>query len=159
MIKPTKKSEIQRHWHLIDAKGQILGRLASKITPLLIGKNKPYFVRNLDCGDYVVVINAKEVKVTGKKEQQKYYYSYSGYPDGLKKISLGELRRKSPEKIIINAVSKMLPKNKLRDRWLARLFVFPSETHLYEDKFKAQEKTAANQKQKIKKGEDKNAKE
>jgi len=152
MIKPTKKSEIKREWHLIDAKGQVLGRLATQIVPLLLGKNKPYFVRNLDCGDYVVVINAKEVKVTGKKEEQKYYYSYSGYPGGLKKVSLAQMRQKSPEKIILNAVSKMLPKNKLRDLWLAKLHIFAGSEHPYKDKFKAAEPKANKEKGKGKNG-------
>ncbi len=141
MIKATKKSQIQRQWHLVDAKDQILGRLATQIVPLLLGKNKPYFVKNLDCGDHVVVINAKDIKVTGKKEEQKFYYSYSGYPGGLKKLSFSQLRERAPEKIIINAVSKMLPKNKLRDKWLAKLHVYADANHPYQDKFKVSEKS------------------
>jgi len=136
MLKPTKKSEIKRGWHLLDAKNQILGRLATKIAQLLMGKNKPYFVRHLDCGDYVVVVNAKEVKVTGKKEKQKQYYRYSGYPGGLKKETLEHLRRRFPEKIIIEAVKGMLPQNKLKDKMLGRLFVFADDNHPYKDKFK-----------------------
>lgn len=136
MIRPTKKSEIEASWHLIDAKDQVLGRLASSITPLLTGKRKPYFVRNLDCGDHVVVINAKDILVTGKKENEKFYYSYSGYPGGLKKISLAQMRERFPERIIINAVSKMLPNNKLRALWLKKLHVFAKSEHEYQDKFK-----------------------
>ncbi|TSC54370.1 MAG: large subunit ribosomal protein L13 [Microgenomates group bacterium LiPW_16] len=97
VLKPTRQSEIKRDWHLVDAKGQILGRLATVIAGLLMGKTKPYFVRHLDCGDFVVVINAKDVKVTGKKEKQKIYTRYSGYPGGLKRETLGQLRKVSRE--------------------------------------------------------------
>jgi len=135
MIKSTKKSEIKINWHLIDAKDQVLGRLACRITPLLTGKRKLYFVRNLDCGDHVVVINAKDILVTGKKEKEKFYYSYSGYPSGLKKVSLAQVRERFPERIIINAVSKMLPNNKLRASWMKKLHVFPDSENSYEDKF------------------------
>jgi len=135
MLKPTRKKEIKADWHLIDARGQVLGRLATQIVPLLLGKSKPYFVRNLDCGDHVVVINAREVVVTGKKEEQKFYYSYSGYPGGLKKLSLAQIRERYPEKIIANAVSKMLPNNKLRPLWLKKLHVFAGSEHNYKDKF------------------------
>ncbi|MGB9637317.1 MAG: 50S ribosomal protein L13 [Microgenomates group bacterium] len=138
MIKPTRKKEIKTDWHLIDARGQVLGRLATEIVPLLLGKNKPYFVKSLDCGDHVVVINAREVRVTGKKEEQKFYYSYSGYPGGLKKLALAQMRERFPERIIINAVSKMLPKNKLRSAWLKKLHVFAGNEHDYQDKFEAQ---------------------
>ena len=132
----TKKSEIKRNWHLVDAKGQILGRLATKIANLLVGKNKPYFVPNLDCGDYVVVVNAKEIKVTGKKETQKQYYHHSGYPGGFKKITFAAQMAKDPRKIIYHAVAGMLPKNKLRDKRLARLKIFVGNQHPYEEKFK-----------------------
>lgn len=135
MLKPTKKSQIRRNWHLIDAQGKILGRLASIITPLLVGKNKPYFVSHLDCGDYVVVINAAGIKLTGRKEKQKKYYSYSGYPGGLKIEPFLELKKRFPEKIIINAVKNMLPKNKLRSCWLKKLHVFADSVHPYADKF------------------------
>ena len=136
VTKTTKAKEIKREWHLIDAKDKVLGRLATKIAQLLMGKNKPYFTHHLDCGDYVVVINAKEVKVTGKKEKQKIYYHHSGYPGGLKETPLWMLREKHPERIIINAVSGMLPKNKLRAGRLTRLKVQPGGEHPYKDKFK-----------------------
>ena len=145
MIRATKKSEIERKWHLLDAKGQVLGRLASKITSLLLGKNKPYFVKNLDCGDHVVVINAKEVVLTGRKEKQKIYTSYSGYPGGLKKTSVAQLRSIHPERIIERAVLNMLPKNKLRALWLRKLHISAGTEHLYQDKLKAtKEKNAQN---------------
>lgn len=132
----TKASQIQRTWHKIDLKGKVLGRVSTQIANLLMGKSKSYFVRHLDCGDYVVVVNAKDVVVTGKKEEQKKYYQYSGYPGGLKSQTLRELREKKPEEIIIHAVKGMLPQNKLRDRMLARLHVFLGEENPYEDKFK-----------------------
>jgi len=129
-----KKSEIKRNWHLIDAKGQILGRLATKIANLLMGKSKPYFVSHLDCGDYVVVINASQVKVSGRKAQQKKYYRYSGYPGGLKETTFFQQIVKDPRKIIGHAVAGMLPKNKLRDKRLVRLKIFAGEEHPYKDK-------------------------
>lgn len=137
---PTKISEVKRSWHLVDVKGKILGRIASAISVLLMGKSKPYFVRNLDVGDYVVVTNAKDVKVTGKKEVLKKYYRYSGFPGGLRVEALGDLRKRMPEEIILHAVKGMLMQNKLRDRMMGRLFVFAGEEHAYKDKFKAQEK-------------------
>ena len=132
----TKASDITREWHLIDVKDKALGRIASEIAQLLLGKSKPYFVRNLDCGDYVVVVNAKEVKATGKKEEQKKYYRHSGYPGGFKIESLKELRARKPEDIITHAVKGMLPDNRLKGRMLTRLFVFAGEEHTYTDKFK-----------------------
>jgi large subunit ribosomal protein L13 len=139
MIKSTKKDEIKRGWHLIDAKGQVLGRMATRIVPLLTGKNKPCFVRHLDCGDHVVVINAQLITVSGRKETQKKYTSYSGYPGGLKEIPFDRLRERQPEKIIEKAVYNMLPKNKLRDQFMSRLHVFAGAEHRYEDKFKKKE--------------------
>lgn len=132
----TKALHIKRVWHLVDIKGKTLGRIASDIAQLLMGKSKPYFVRNLDCGDYVVVVNASQVKVTGKKEVLKKYYTYSGYPGGLKIEALGDLRKRKPEKIISHAVKGMLPQNKLQDRMMTRLFIFKDEDHGYTDKFK-----------------------
>lgn len=135
-IKPTKASQILRKWHLVDAKDKIIGRLASQITVLLLGKNKPYFVNYLDCGDYVVVINAQEIKSTGKKERNKIYTRYSGYPGGLKVTNLEKLRKEHPERIIEFAVKNMLPKNKLRSLRMARLKVYAGTDHPYKDKFK-----------------------
>lgn len=132
----TKLTDIKREWHLVNLKGKTLGRAASEIAQLLMGKSKPYFVRNLDCGDYVVVINAKLVKTTGKKEEQKKYYRHSGYPGGFKVESLKELRERKPENIIQHAVKGMLPDNRLKDRMLARLSIFAGEEHTYGDKFK-----------------------
>jgi large subunit ribosomal protein L13 len=136
LTQSTKVSDIKRAWHLVDVKDKPLGRVSSEIAQLLMGKRKPYFVRNLDCGDYVVIVNAKEVKATGNKEEQKNYYRHSGYPGGFKSETLKELRARKPEDIIIHAVKGMLPQNKLRDKMLRRLFVFAGEQHKYEDKFK-----------------------
>ncbi len=121
MAMNTKASDIKRATHTVDAKDQVLGRLSTKVAQLLVGKSKPYFVRHLDCGDFVTVTNAKSVKVTGKKESQKVYTRYSGYPAGLKKTTLGDLRKDNPTEIIHHAVWGMLPNNKLRDIWITRL--------------------------------------
>lgn len=129
--KPIKESEIKREWYLFDAKDQILGRLVSKVAPILIGKHKPNYVPYLDMGDYVVVINSKMVRVTGKKETDKKYSYYSGYPGGLKIKTFSELKEKNPTEIIRHAVLGMLPKNKLRDRRIKRLFIFPDEKHTF----------------------------
>ncbi len=136
MTKPTKTSDIKRDWHLFNVKGKILGRSATEIAGLLIGKGKPYFSKNLDCGDYVVVINASEIMVTGKKETDKIYTRYSGYPGGLRKRTLAEMRHARPEEIIRHAVSGMLPKNKLRASMLKKLFVYSGSEHPYSDKIK-----------------------
>ena len=115
--------DIQRKWHLIDAQGEILGRLSTKIAELLMGKNKVNFVRHLDLGDYVVVINAEKIVLTGNKEQNKLYHHHSGYPGGLRTTSVSKTRSEHPERLIVHSVSGMLPKNKLRDQRLTRLKV------------------------------------
>ncbi|MEK7186539.1 MAG: 50S ribosomal protein L13 [Patescibacteria group bacterium] len=132
----TKASQIKRDWHLINLKDKILGRESVAIAHFLMGKSKPYFVRNLDCGDNVVVVNAKFVKVTGKKETDKKYYRHSGYPGGFKVRTFKELMETKPEEIIRHAVRGMLPQTRLRDRMLTRLFVFEDDNHPYADKIK-----------------------
>lgn len=149
----TKASDIKRDWHLIDLKEKTLGRISTDIAKLLMGKGKPYFVRNLDLGDYVVVVNAKEVVVTGKKELNKKYHRHSGYPGGKKEESLQALRLRKPEEIIIHAVRGMLPQNKLRDKMLKRLFVFKGIEHKYEDKFKNPASQQGGQKLKVESSE------
>jgi len=134
--KPVSAKTIERKWHLIDVKGKIVGRIAPEIAKLLQGKGKVDYAPYLDNGDYVVVINAKDVKFTGKKLDDKIYTRYSGYPDGLKQTTAGELLRRNPTRIVKEAVSGMLPKNKLRDRRLARLYVYPEATHPYQHKLK-----------------------
>jgi large subunit ribosomal protein L13 len=137
MTKPTKISDIKRSWHLIDVGGKTLGRVVSSIATILMGKSKPYFVSNLDCGDYVVVTNAEKVKVTGRKELQRYYFRHSGYPGGDVKETLIDLRKRNPTDIIRLTILGMLPQNKLRDRMLTRLFIFKGSEHPYIDKFKS----------------------
>lgn len=137
MTKPTRQSDIKREWHLVDVKDQVLGRRSTHIANLLMGKKKPYFVRHLDGGDYVVVINAGKVAVTGKKEEGKKYYRHSGFPGGLKVETLKDLRKRKPEEIIKHSVKGMLPQNRLRDRMLKRLFIFEGEEHPYGEKFKS----------------------
>ena len=137
----TKEKDIKRDWHLMDEKEQTLGRFAVAVAHELMGKKKPYFVNHLDCGDTVVVINAKLVKVTGNKENLKKYTNYSGYPGGLRTRTLKEVRAKMPEEVISRAVAGMLPKNKLRAKMLKRLFVFADENHKYDDKFKKEVKS------------------
>jgi large subunit ribosomal protein L13 len=100
----TKPKDIKREWHLVDVKGKVLGRVATQIAQLLIGKHKPYFTPHLDCGDYVVVVNAAQVKVTGKKKKKKVYYWHTGYPGGLKSLTFEQLMQKDPRKIIWYAV-------------------------------------------------------
>lgn len=138
MTEGTKASQITRSWHHVDVNDKVLGRIATDIAKLLMGKNKAYFVRNLDCGDYVIVTNAKNIKVTGKKEKLKTYYRHSGYPGGFKAERLEELRGRCPEEIIRHAVSGMLPQNRLRDQMLKRLKVFADGEHPYEEKIKSQ---------------------
>jgi len=135
-----KKKDIKRKWHLFDLKGKIIGRTATTIAQLLQGKDKVYFTPHLDCGDYVVVINASQVKVSGKKRKNKLYYRHSGYPGGLKKVTFEQQLEKDPTKIVKWAVKNMLPKNKLRKKRLTRLRVFSNSDHCYEDKFEIKSK-------------------
>ena len=142
-MQATKASEIKREWHLIDVDGKTLGRVSTQIANLLMGKSKPYFVRNLDCGDYVVVINTKKIKVTGNKELKKVYYRHSGYPGGFKSETLGEMRNRNSNGIIEHAVKGMLPQNRLRDDMLNRLKMFEGAEHTYAEKFGKKEKGEA----------------
>lgn len=136
MKKTYLPKKIERQWHLIDAKNKVLGRLASQIAFLLCGKHKSIYTPHIDVGDWVVVINAKDIKVTGKKLEQKKYWRYTGYPGGIKKKVLKELMGQNPTKVIIHAVSGMLPKNRLRRGRLKRLKIFLNAEHPYKDKFK-----------------------
>jgi len=133
--KVTKASEIKRDWHLVDVKSKMLGRTGTQIARLLIGKDKVYYAPNLDCGDYVVVINAAEVEISGRKRKQKLYRRHSGYPGGFRELTFTQLMKRDPRKVIRHAVGGMLPKNKLRDKRLARLKIFVDEKHPYQDKF------------------------
>jgi len=136
----TTPKQIKRTWHLIDLKGEILGRAATQMASLLQGKHKSYYAPHLDCGDYVVVINSDKVKVTGRKLKQKIYFRHSGYPGGDKLTPFDKQLEKDSTKIIHSAVSGMLPKNKLRAPRLKRLRVFKGSKHNYQDKFKKDEK-------------------
>ena len=135
ITKPVRGEEVMRSWHLLDAKDKVLGRLATFVAGRLIGKHKTNYSNHQDSGDNVVVINAGKIRVTGTKEQNKIYSRYSGYPGGLKQISYFEMKEKKPEEIIRRAVSGMLPKNKLRNRRIARLYIYRDGKHPYEDKF------------------------
>ncbi|MGI5897721.1 MAG: 50S ribosomal protein L13 [Candidatus Dojkabacteria bacterium] len=125
----TKKEEVERKWYVIDVKDQILGRSATKIASLLIGKEKPEIVPGVDCGDYVVVINSDDVKLTRGKELKKTYFRHSGYPGAAKFTRFDEQIKKDSRKVIVDAVKNMLPNNKLRDKRLARLFVYKNSEH------------------------------
>ncbi|MCD4811173.1 50S ribosomal protein L13 [bacterium] len=125
----TKKEDIVRKWHVIDVKGQILGRVATRIASLLIGKEKPQIVPNLDCGDFVIVLNSDEIKLTRGKEKKKIYYHHTSYPGGLKEIRFDQQLKKDSTRIIELAVKNMLPKTKLRDGRMARMFVYKDGEH------------------------------
>lgn len=127
-----KKPDIDRAWYIVDAKGQILGRLATKIAVKLRGKDKPIFAPHVDCGDYVIVINAKSIAVTGNKLEDKYYYTHSGYPSGLRKKPLKKMMEEKPEEVIKKAVQGMIPRNRLRKEVMAKLKVFAGSEHPHE---------------------------
>jgi large subunit ribosomal protein L13 len=121
----VKKENIHPKWHLVDAEGKTLGRLATRVAILLRGKNKPIFAPHQDTGDFVVVVNAKKVSLTGKKWKEKIYVHHSGYPGGLKMASA----QKKPERLITMAVQGMLPKNKLGRKLIKKLKVYPGDAH------------------------------
>jgi large subunit ribosomal protein L13 len=125
----AKKGQVERKWYLIDAEGAILGRLATMIATYLRGKNKPVFTPNIDTGDFIIVINADKIKLTGKKLDNKIYYHHSGYPGGLKAESARELLKRKPEKIIKDAVWGMLPKGRLGRSMLKKLKVYKGSDH------------------------------
>ncbi len=134
--KTTTEKELTHEWHVIDAADQTLGRMTTKVASLLIGKTKPTFVPHLDCGDFVVVLNAEKVKVTGKKFEDKTYYHHSMYPGGFKAESFKALQQRRPEEVVVHAVKGMLPKNKLRAKMLKRLRVVAGSENPYQDKMK-----------------------
>lgn len=134
----VKKTDIKRQWHVIDAGDKVLGEVATEVARLLMGKHKPYFTNNLDVGDYVVVINAEKVRVTGKKAQDKIYYSHSGYPSGLKSVSFEKLIKTHPDRVIEHAVKGMLPHNRLGNSMYRKLKVYAGSTHPYTAQVKAE---------------------
>ncbi|MGA9350919.1 MAG: 50S ribosomal protein L13 [Anaerolineae bacterium] len=121
--------DIERGWYLVNAEGKTLGRLASEIAHVLRGKHKPIYTPHLDCGDYVIVVNADKVRVTGRKLDQKMYYRHSGYPGGIKGISLRNQLQKHPERVLQAAVRGMLPKNPLGRKMLKKLKVYAGDSH------------------------------
>ena len=125
----AKKEEIQRSWHVVDATGKTLGRLASVVASVLKGKTKPVFTKHVDTGDFVIVVNADKIYLTGKKLDQKIYYTHSGYPGGLKSITAGKLLKSKPEEVLKKAVEGMLPKTRLGKQMLSKLKVYAGEKH------------------------------
>ena len=125
----AKPAEVERKWYVIDAEDKTLGKIASEVASILKGKKKPIYTPHVDTGDYVIVINAEKVRVTGKKEEQKIYKSHSGYPGGLKETTLRELRAKKPEEIIRHAVKGMMPKGKLGRQMFKKLKVYAGPEH------------------------------
>lgn len=128
----AKPADVVRKWYVIDASEAPLGRVATRVTTLLTGKEKPMFTKHIDCGDYVVVINAKNIQVTGNKMQDKMYYHHSHFPGGLKEATLAEKMEKDPTHALYHAVRGMLPVNKLRDARLERLKIYVGAEHKHE---------------------------
>ncbi len=127
-----KKKDIKRNWYIVDAKDQTLGRIATKIAVKLRGKDKPQFAPHVDCGDFVVVINAEKIKVTGNKLDTKMYYRHSGFPSGLKKQPLKDLLEKKPTEALKRAIRGMIPPNKLRKEIMSKLKIYAGEEHPHE---------------------------
>ena len=128
----ANKETIENKWYVVDASGKVLGRLASQIAKYLRGKHKPEFTPHADTGDYIIVINADQIKVTGTKAQDKIYYSHSGYPGGLKETTFEKLIVKDPRQVIELAVKGMMPKNATRQHLLKQLHVYAGSTHEYD---------------------------
>ncbi len=128
--------EVKRNWQLIDAKDKVLGRVATEIATKLMGKHKASYSPHMDNGDNVVVLNAKYIKLTGKKEEQKKYYSHSGYPGGFKEVTYSDMKEKHPYRILELAVKRMLPENRLRDKRMARFFISLDDKNPKEEKFR-----------------------
>ncbi len=125
----VKASDIKREWHVIDASDKILGKVATEVAVLLMGKHKPMFTRNLDTGDFVAVVNANKVRFTGNKAKQKFYYRHSGYPGGLKSVSLEKMMQTNPAGVIEHAVKGMLPHNRLAAKMMKKLRVYAGDAH------------------------------
>ncbi len=128
----ARKEDISRDWYLVDAEGQTLGRMCTQIAMILRGKNKACFTPHVDCGDYVIVINAEKVKLSGQKIDQKKYLTYSGYPGGQKSKTAKQVLRQKPEKIVEHAVIGMLPKTKLGSATFKKLFVYTGPDHKHD---------------------------
>lgn len=128
----AKPIEVQRDWYVVDATEKTLGRLASQIAMRLRGKHKPEYTAHVDTGDYIIVINAEKIKVTGRKVTDKMYYNHTGYPGGIKEISFEKLRDKAPEQLIERAVKGMMPRNPLGRAMLRKLKVYKGSDHMHE---------------------------
>ena len=128
----AKPNEIERKWYLIDAEGKVLGRLASEVASILRGKNKPIYTPHVDTGDFVIIINADKIRLTGKKLEQKQYKYHTGYPGGLRTISYDRMIKEKPEKVIQLAVKGMLPKNKLGRQMIKKMKVYSGSEHNHE---------------------------
>jgi len=124
-----KPKDIVRKWYIVDAKDVVLGRAASKIAEVITGKHRPYYAPQWDMGDNVIVVNAEQILVTGRKETQKTYYRHSGYPGGLRSETVAAVRRSRPEALIERAVKGMLPKNRLQKKVMEKLYVYTGEEH------------------------------
>ncbi|HDD35568.1 MAG TPA: 50S ribosomal protein L13 [Candidatus Desulfofervidus auxilii] len=124
-----RKEDVKRNWYVVDASGKVLGRLASQIAIRLMGKHKPIYTPHVDTGDYIIVVNAEKIRLTGKKWEKKFYYRHSGYMGGLKIFTAKELWQKKPERLIELAVRRMLPKNKLGRKMLKKLKVYVGPNH------------------------------
>ncbi|KKQ51932.1 50S ribosomal protein L13 [Candidatus Woesebacteria bacterium RIFCSPHIGHO2_01_FULL_39_17] len=133
-----KAKDVKRGWHLVDAKDAVLGRLSTQVAIFLMGKHKPTYSNHMDMGDYVVVINASRIELTGKKPKQKVYRSHSGYPGGFKEVKFEKMIKEQPEKVIEHAVSGMLPDNRLKSDRIRRLKIFAGGEHPYVEKIKDQ---------------------
>ena len=127
----AKPAEVERKWYVIDAEGKNLGRMSSQIAAILRGKNKPTYTPHVDCGDYVIVINAEKVEVTGKKRKEKIYKRHTGYPGGLRETTFEKLQAKKPEEIIVHAVKGMLPDGKLGRQMAKKLKVYAGPEHAH----------------------------
>ena len=125
----AKEQDIQRDWYVVDAQGETLGRLATRVATILRGKHKPIYTPHVDCGDYVIIVNAEKVHTTGQKLNQKKYYRYSGYPGGLKEVTLKDQLQKFPDRVLESAVRGMLPKNSLGRRMFKKLKVYAGPNH------------------------------
>jgi len=124
-----KEGEFERGWKVFDAEGKILGRLATEVADTLRGKNKPNFSPHVDTGDFVVIVNADKIRLTGKKLTDKLYYHHTGYPGGIKSITAEKLLEKAPEDVLVKAVKGMLPKNKLQKRFMKKLKIYAGAEH------------------------------
>jgi large subunit ribosomal protein L13 len=125
----AKAGDVTPQWHVVDADGQVLGRLATTVATVLMGKHRPEYTPHVDCGDYVVVTNAEKIVLTGRKAELKMKTRYTGYPGGLRETSYGELREKHPDRLVEDAVRRMLPKNRLGRQMLSKLKVYAGTDH------------------------------